>query len=164
MNNNIWHELEKFYKEYTSLKLEDAIDFKKFSLFSNVHHSTAIEGSTLTEAQTEILLEKGLTAAGKPIEHSLMVKDCYNALLFSDFESKKGIKLSVGLLQEINSMVMKNTGSLHHHISGDFDTSKGEYRTCAVFAQGGSYYPSHEKIASSVKNFMWKGQRSSIKS
>lgn len=41
----------------------------------HTHHSTAIEGSTLTLLETQTLLEKGLTAGGKPLEHQLMVVD-----------------------------------------------------------------------------------------
>jgi Fic family protein len=146
----IWDELVYLTKKYQSLNLENALEFEKFNLFSNVHHSTSIEGSTLTEGETEILLEKGLTANGKPLEHSLMVKECYQALLFIIDESKKRTLISTEFLQKLNSIVMKNTGSLNKHILGEFDTSKGEYRLSAAFAQGGGYYLSPEKIPAAM--------------
>jgi len=59
-------------RKNTDLEIESAIDFQKFNLYSLVHHSTTIEGSTLTEGETQLLLDKGLTAQGKPLENSLM--------------------------------------------------------------------------------------------
>jgi Fic family protein len=46
-----------------------------FNHFSIVHHSTSIEGSTLTEEETQLLLQDSLTAKGKPIEHHNMQID-----------------------------------------------------------------------------------------
>ena len=150
---SIWNELDNLTKYYKTLNLENAIDYKRFNLYSNVHHSTSIEGSTLTEGETEILLDKGLTAEGKPLEHSLMVKDCYDALVFAIEESKTKTPLSPDFLKKLNSIVMKTTGAINKHILGEFDTSKGEYRLSAAFAQGGGYYLSPEKIPGAVINF-----------
>ena len=51
------------------------INFELYNQMVHTHHSTAIEGSTLTLLETQTLLEKGLTAGGKPLEHQLMVVD-----------------------------------------------------------------------------------------
>lgn len=148
----IWNELVKLVHEYKKLNIENSIDFEKFNLFSLVHHSTTIEGNTLTESETQLLLEKGLTANGKPLEHGLMTKDCYNALLHVIAESKKKTRFSSEFLKMVNSMVMKNTGSVYNHALGSFDSSKGDYRLAPAFAQGGSYYLAAEKIAEHVEN------------
>lgn len=76
-------------KNYRSLNLESIIDFSKFNEYAITYHSTAIEGSTLTENETRLLLEEGLTPKGKPLLHSLMVTDHYKALLFVLEEVKK---------------------------------------------------------------------------
>jgi len=149
----LWNELDNLTKRYRILNIENALDYKRFNLYSNVHHSTSIEGSTLTEGETEILLEKGLTANGKPLEHSLMVQDCYKALLYAIEESKTKTSLSPEFLQRLNSIVMKNTGGINKHILGEYDSSRGEYRLAAAFAQGGGYYLSPEKIPGAVINF-----------
>jgi Fic family protein len=151
--NTIWNKLNKLIAEYRSLNLENAIDFKKFNLYSLVHHSATLEGCTLTEAETQVLLDKGLTANGKPLEHSLMVKDCYHAFLYVIAESKKKTKLSPEFLKEINSMVMKSTGGIYQHALGNFDSSKGDYRLAPAFAQGGNYYLSAEKIPAYTTKF-----------
>ncbi len=46
------------------------------------HHSTAIEGSTLTEEESHLLIEEGITAKGKLLYDHNMVKDNYEALKF----------------------------------------------------------------------------------
>ena len=44
-----------------------------------VHHSASIEGATLTELETRLLLEENIIPEGKPLIHSLMVRDHYDA-------------------------------------------------------------------------------------
>lgn len=69
-------------KQYQALNLSQNVDYDKFSRYSMTHHSTSLEGSTLTEIETNLLLDEGLTPKGKPILHSLMTLDHQNALLF----------------------------------------------------------------------------------
>jgi len=74
-------ELDILTNQYKNLAA-NYLDLERLNLYLISHHSTAIEGSTLTALETEIFLEKGLTAKGKPFEHHLMVKDHYSALRF----------------------------------------------------------------------------------
>jgi len=46
--------------------------FRKLRI-SFTHHSSAIEGTTLTLAETEELLEKGYTSRGKPLWEQLVI-------------------------------------------------------------------------------------------
>ena len=73
--DKIWNKLLKLNEEYISLKLSDMVDYNKFYLYSIITHSTAIEGSTLTELDTQLLFDDGITAKGKSIEHHLMNQD-----------------------------------------------------------------------------------------
>ena len=134
-------------EQYLSLDLHSVIDHDKFNHYAIVHHSTGIEGSTLTEVETRVLLDEGLTPKGKPIEHSLMVKDHYAALLFVLDAAKKKKSLSVEFIQEINAKVMRNTGSIHHTVLGNVDETKGEFRKGNVSA-GGNYFVSYNKVPS----------------
>jgi Fic family protein len=62
-------DIKKIVEEYQSLNLHDVIDYDKFNQYAIVHHSSSIEGSTLTENETRLLLEEGVTPKGKPLEH-----------------------------------------------------------------------------------------------
>ena len=44
--------------EHKKLGFQDQIDYNKFYLYSIVTHSTAIEGSTMTEIDNQLLLTK----------------------------------------------------------------------------------------------------------
>ena len=136
-------DIETLVKMYEELDLSRVIDYEKFNSYSIVHHSSSIEGSTLTEIDTQLLLDEGITPAGKPLEHSLMVKDHYDALEFvlSSFPSK----LTVSFIQQINARVMSETGQIYQTPLGIVDASKGEFRKGNVTA-GGSYFPNYDKV------------------
>jgi Fic family protein len=101
-------------KKYNDLRISEVIDHDRFNLIAIDHHSTRIEGSTLTEAETQVLINEGRTPNGKPLEESLMVTDHHAGLLFTIEKAKRA--LSIALLQEINALVMKNTGKVYNHI------------------------------------------------
>ena len=50
---------------YTASGIEQQVDYNKFYLYSLVTHSTAIEGSTITEVENQLLFDEGITAKGK---------------------------------------------------------------------------------------------------
>ena len=137
----IWNEIESLLKEYNDLKLTDLIDYQKFYLYSIISHSTAIEGSTLTEAETQILLDEGLTAKGKPLIHHLMNEDLRNAYNYAFEVAMKKAPVTPELLNELSSLVMKSTGGIYNGINGQWDSSKGDVRLHGVTAgfEGKSY-------------------------
>lgn len=45
-------------QEYKELGMSNLIDYDKFYLYSIVTHSTAIEGSTMTEVEHQVLLKR----------------------------------------------------------------------------------------------------------
>ncbi len=61
--------IENLLTEYQSLQLTQIIDYERFNDYAIVHHSTVIEGSTLTEIETRRLLESNLTPNAKPLTH-----------------------------------------------------------------------------------------------
>lgn len=133
--------------EYRSLNLHGVVDYDKFNQFSIVHHSTVIEGSTLTENETRLLLDEGLTPKGKPLIHSLMVKDHYDALLLVLEEAKASKPVTIPFIQQINNAVMKNTGAIYNTPLGNVDSARGEFRKGNVSA-GGSYFINYDKVPS----------------
>lgn len=132
-------------KEYQALNLSQNIDYDKFSRYSITHHSTSVEGSTLTEIETNLLLDEGLTPKGKPIEHSLMTIDHQNALLFIIDKAKQKIKIDTALIQQINAKVMSKTGSIYNTVFEEIDGSKGDFRKGNVVA-GNRYFPNYDKV------------------
>lgn len=138
--------MESLIKKYQALNLSDVLNFEKFNLITISHHSTKIEGSTLTELESQILLDNGLTPKGKPLNDSLMVQDHFKAIQFVVKIAKEQKPISIQLIQKIHSLVMANTGAIYYTILGEVDNTKGMFRKGNVTAGVGSYFPNYDKV------------------
>ena len=148
----MWNKLNVLKLEYKELDLQNSIDYKKFCMISIVWHSTKIEGCSLTETDTKILIENDITAAGKPLKDHLMIKDHYEAFQFISAQAKKKRKLSVEFIQEIVALLMKNTGNITNTVLGTFDTSKGDLRLAQVYVDN-KYFPDFKKVPTLLNQF-----------
>ncbi len=109
------------------------------------HHSTAIEGNTLTQSETEIVLEKGVTIGGKSLEEHLEVIGHKEAMDFVLMLADSGMPIREREIREIHSLLMKGQGN------GD----SGRFRTLDVKAAGTEYvYPSHLKVPELMADFV----------
>lgn len=138
---------------YKVLNLQDILDHERFNEYAIVHHSSSIEGSTLTEIETRLLLEEDITPKGKPLTHSLMVKDHYAALRYVLETAVVKKTINVDFIQRINARVMKNTGSVYNTVFGEIDATKGMFRKRNVSA-GGSYFPNYDKVIPYTANLV----------
>lgn len=134
MEKDIWQKIEELYAEFQKLRISQSVNYEKYYLYSLITHSTAIEGSTLTEMDTQLLFDEGVTAKGKPLVYHLMNKDLKKAYELAKEESGQGVVITPVFLQKLNAALMRTTGSVHNVMGGAFDSSKGEYRLCSVTA------------------------------
>lgn len=141
----MWEELEILRKKFLELRLSEAINYEKFSMISIVYNSTKIEGCSLTENDTKLLLENDVTAKGKPFSDHLMVKDHFSAFLFLKEVAKNKHKLSIDLIKQVAGLVMKSTGGIVNTMSGSFDTSVGDLRKAQVYVES-KYFPDFSKV------------------
>ncbi|MFN2396133.1 MAG: Fic family protein [Bacteroidales bacterium] len=139
-------------RRYDELEIQQAIDWEKYNLYSIVHHSTSIEGASLTEIETQLLLDEGITAKGKSLLHHQMQTDHYNALLFVKNAAKEKVPFTTDFLRQIASRVMKSTGNVTNTIKGTFDTSKGDFRLLNVYA-GETRFVDFSKVPKLVQQF-----------
>lgn len=147
MEQNTWKEIERLYQEFTRLGISQSVDYEKYYLYSLITHSTAIEGSTLTETDTQLLFDEGVTAKGKPLVYHLMNEDLKKAYELAQEEAKQNTPLTPPFLQKLNATLVRTTGNVHNTIGGAFDSSKGEYRLCGVTAGiGGRSYMNYLKV------------------
>ena len=63
-------QLTALIEQYKQLGIDTQIDYEKFYLYSIITHSTAIEGSTVTEIENQLLFDEGITAKGKTLHSS----------------------------------------------------------------------------------------------
>ena len=137
-------------EEFLKLKLHEAINWEKYNLMFISHHSTAIEGSSLTRLESQLLLDEGITPEGKPFEHSQMEKDHFNAIKFVVNEAGEKRKVTPEFLRDVSAKVMHGTGQEYNVAGGSFDSSKGEFRKTGVFA-GETTFPNYMKVEGLVK-------------
>lgn len=143
--------LEKVTAHYQEIT-DHVINYEKYNLYAMSHHSTVIEGNTLTETETQVFLDEGLTAQGKPLLHHLMLRDHLEALQFVIKKASEKQRLTVSFIKEIGSLVMKNTGTSHNTALGSFDTGKGDFRLLNVSAGiGGKSYMNYSKVPAAME-------------
>ena len=146
-------ELTDTINEYIALGINEQIDYDKFYLYSIITHSTAIEGSTVTEIENQLLFDEGISAK-KPMAEILMNLDLKAAYEQSFVYAKEHADFSPQLLCSLAAIVMKNTGSEYKTLAGDFSSAKGELRLLNVSAgRGGKSYLAWQKVPEKLKNF-----------
>ena len=67
------NELEQLIQQYYELGIDRQLDYDKFYLYSIITHSTAIEGSTITELENQIMFDNGIAIKGKSLIEQLMI-------------------------------------------------------------------------------------------
>lgn len=134
-------------REYHSLGIAEQIDYQKFYLYSIITHSTAIEGSTVTEIENQLLFDEGITAKGRSLQEQMMNLDLKAAYEQSMQLAHQHTDFSIDMLKELSAIVMKNTGASYNTAQGSFDASKGDLRLVGVTAGiGGRSYMNYQKV------------------
>lgn len=133
--------------EYKELGIAGQIDYDKFYLYSLITHSTAIEGSTITEIENQLLFDEGITAKGRSLQEQMMNLDLKKAYEKAMQWAREHVDFSIDMLRELSGCIMKNTGAVYNTAQGQFDSSKGDLRKVGVTAGvGGSSYMNYQKV------------------
>ncbi|PIQ47294.1 MAG: cell filamentation protein Fic [Cytophagales bacterium CG12_big_fil_rev_8_21_14_0_65_40_12] len=142
--------IESYIAEYEALELHKVVDYDKFNQFAITAHSTQIEGATLTLEETSLLIDEGITPKGKPLEHSLMVRDHHQALLLAIKFGLDRDAITQDSICQLNAAVLKSTGQKYNTALGIVDASKGELRRGSVLVQN-RYFPAYNKLPDLLK-------------
>lgn len=134
-------------EQFRALGIDKQIDYDKFYLYSLITHSTAIEGSTVTEIENQLLFDEGISAAGRSMTEQLMNLDLKAAYELAIDWAKQHRNLSVEMLKQLAAAVMKHTGSPYNTALGTFSSAEGELRLLNVTAgPGGRSYMNYAKV------------------
>jgi Fic family protein len=99
------------------------------------YNSNAIEGNTLTESETQIVLEKGITIGGKPLRDHLEAINHAEAIGFIRDLATTNTPITPWEIRQTHSLICKG------------ERQAGAYRTVNVMAAGANYrYPDAIKI------------------
>lgn len=147
-------ELEKLVSHYHELGIDKQIDYDKFYLYSLITHSTAIEGSTITEIENQIMFDQGISLKGKSIMEQNMNLDLKNAYESAIKLAHAHTDITIDLLKRLSALVMKNTGQQYKTALGDFSSARGDLRLLNVTAGfGGRSYMNYSKVPAKLSEF-----------
>ena len=141
-------------EHYKELGIDSQIDYEKFYLYSIITHSTAMEGSTVTEIENQMLFDEGISAKGKTIVEQMMNLDLKRAYEESIRLAKENTAITVEVLISLSKLVMQNTGSTYKTALGEFSSANGDLRKVNVTAgAGGKSYLSYQKVPTRLQEF-----------
>lgn len=146
--------LLQLLERHKELNIASQIDYDKFYLYSIIVHSTAIEGSTVTEVEAQLLFDEGITSSKRTMMEQMMNLDLKTAYEYGREWIKRHEPITVDWLITLASKVMAHTGSEYSAMGGDFSAAKGELRKLNVTAGiAGKSYMSYLKVPESLASF-----------
>ena len=152
--------LLRLLQQHKELGISEQIDYEKFYLYSIITHSTAIEGSTVTEVEAQLLFDEGIASSKRTMMEQMMNLDLKVAYDYGREWISRHEPITVEWLILLASKVMARTGSEYHAAGGDFSAAKGELRKLNVTAGlGGKSYMSYLKVPARLAAFCEKLNR-----
>ena len=146
--------LLRLLQRHKELGISEQIDYQKFYLYSIITHSTAIEGSTVTEVEAQLLFDEGITSSKRTMMEQMMNLDLKAAYDYGMQWIKQHEDITIDWLVLLASKVMARTGSEYHTAGGDFSAAKGELHKMNVTAGlGGTSYMSYLKMPARLAAF-----------
>jgi Fic family protein len=136
-------ELQKEINKYRPLSRHALKQLKEYYRIGLTYSSNAIEGNSLTESETKVVIEDGITIGGKPL------KDHYEAIGHSE---------AYDLLYELaknKTITEKDILQLHKLFYYRVDSKNaGKYRKQAVIVTGTDFeFPSHFELKTLMRKF-----------
>lgn len=146
--------LEELVGKYRELGIDRQLDYDKFYLYSLITHSTAIEGSTITELENQIMFDEGISLKGKTLVELNMNLDLKAAYERTLIFARNHATVTPERLKELSALTMRNTGTTYHTALGAFSSAEGDFRLLNVTAGvGGKSYMNYQKVPSRLKAF-----------
>lgn len=109
------------------------------------YHSNALEGNTLTQSETELVLEKGITIGGKSLIEHLEVIGHKDAIDYVEELAQRGAVLGEREIRDLHNLILR----------GIDRQEAGRYRTLDVKAAGTEHvYPAHYRLPELMEDFV----------
>lgn len=103
---------------------------REYYIVEWTHHSTAIEGNTLSLRETQVVLE-GITVGGKTMREHLEIIDHRDAIDYVESFVQEEIPLTENFIRNVHHLVLKNTSP----------NDAGQYRRTGVIISGSEHKP-----------------------
>ena len=154
MNDYDARKIADLLAEFLRLGIGEQLGYERLHEYSIITHSTAIEGSTVTFEENELMFDEGIIPFGKTLHEQMMNLDLRGAYAVMREVVQARTPITPALLKGLSALVMRNTGTLYRTLNGEYDEAKGEFRLQNVSAgRGGRSYLAWQKVESSTALF-----------
>lgn len=126
------HNRVKTMREVGQLSPQVLKRIQEYFKIKGIYHSNAIEGNSLSIGETRLVVEMGMTLAGKTLKDQAEAKNLSEALDFmEEIAVSRNSPILINDLRQIHALILKD-------IEDDF---AGRYRTGEVRISGSEYTP-----------------------
>ena len=123
-------------------------ELRNFYTVSLTYHSNAIEGNTLTQNETEMVLSQGVTVGGKTLVEHLEVIGHRDAMAYMEELARLETPIGEREIKDLHSLILGPVDGTTGH------SEAGRYRTLDVRAAGtGHIYPAHYRVPELMSAF-----------
>jgi Fic family protein len=130
-------------------------ELKKLYDVRFTYNSNAIEGNTLTQSETELVLTKGITVGGKTLDEHLEVIGHKEAIDYIENLAQRDTEIHEWEIKQIHNLILRKINP----------EEAGSYRTLDVMAAGTNYrYPAHYLLSQLMGDFAsWLNSESALR-
>jgi Fic family protein len=130
-------------------------ELKKIYDVRFTYNSNAIEGNTLTQSETELVLTKGITIGGKTLDEHLEVIGHREAIGYIETLAQNNTEIREWEIKQIHNLILRKINP----------EEAGSYRTLDVMAAGTNYrYPPHYLVSQLMTDFVtWLNSETALK-
>jgi Fic family protein len=137
--------LKGWLDEFRPLPVSVVVELKKLYDVRFTYNSNAIEGNTLTQSETELVLETGITIGGKTLREHLEVVGHKDAIDYIEELAQQATRIGEWEIRQIHFLIARATDP----------EDAGQYRQLDVKAAGTEYrYPPHYLLSELMAEFV----------
>ena len=137
--------LKDWLDDFRPLPAAVVTELRKRYIVRLTYHSNAIEGNTLTQSETELILEKGITIGGKTLVEHLEVIGHREAIYYIESLAWQDNAIAEWEIKQIHNLILRKIDP----------ESAGRYRQLDVKAAGTDYrYPPHYLLPELMSDFV----------
>ena len=137
--------LKRWLDSFRPLPAAVVAELKQLFDVRFTYNSNAIEGNTLTQSETQLVLEKGITVGGKTLREHLEVVGHRDAIDYVESLAQKDTTIGEWEIRQIHSLLL----------SAIDRAEAGRYRQLDVKAAGTGYtYPPHYLLPELMAEFV----------
>ena len=127
-------------------------ELKKLYDVQFTYNSNAIEGNTLTQSETELVLTTGITVGGKTLQEHLEVIGHKDAIDYIETLAQQDTRINEWKIKQIHNLILRTI----------VPEEAGKYRQLDVKAAGTNYlYPAHYLLPQLMTDFVeWLNSKS----